>query len=432
MTWFVQERTAMPALLRRWLAGALVFGHCAGLAATGVAEEDAPTADTPVESSRVNERLTRDLSYGEKGIQYTVEGNATDLWLGLRFQTRIDNRPGDLETPESLSGGHDAELELRRGRIKGGGTLWWEWLDVYAEYDFPSNRQLDLRATFTYRDWLDVRVGQWKSEFSRERIDSSGKQQLVERSISNYWFTVDRQRGVGLSARFAAGSRADTLVWFEALSGMGRGTSFSDDAGLWLGRVQWNPAGEPLPFSQGDLKRRARPLPAISLATVIGRTPYTRFSSSGGGSLPGFEPGDYDLRQLLFETAVHYRGLGWQQELHYKRLEDRDTGTVTRIVGGYAQLGVFPNEWWPSVPARLELVARGAIVDPDRDLGSNLHTEWTIAANWYIQGHRHKLTADYSWLDIGEGPAEDPAGSSAAGPTDASGTRFRLQWELSL
>jgi hypothetical protein len=39
---------------------------------------------------------------------------------------------------------------------------------------------------------------------------------------------------------------------------------------------------------------------------VIGRTPYTRFSSSGGGSLPGFEPGDYDLRQLLFETAVHY------------------------------------------------------------------------------------------------------------------------------
>jgi hypothetical protein len=105
---------------------------------------------------------------------------------------------------------------------------------------------------------------------------------------------------------------------------------------------------------------------------------------------------------------------------------------VTRIVGGYAQLGVFPNEWWPSVPARLELLARGAIVDPDRDLGSNLHTEWTIGANWYIHGHRHKLTADYSWLDIGEGPAEGPAGGPPDAPTDASGSRFRLQWELSL
>ena len=34
-----------------------------------------------------------------------------------------------------------------------------------------------------------------ESDYNRERVDSSGKQQLVERSISNYWFTVDRQPG---------------------------------------------------------------------------------------------------------------------------------------------------------------------------------------------------------------------------------------------
>jgi hypothetical protein len=46
--------------------------------------------------------------------------------------------------------------------------------------------------------------------------------------------------------------------------------------------------------------------------------------------------------------------------------------------------------------------------------------EWTLGANWYFNGHRNKLTLDYSWLDF-----EDPDGQ-------ASEQRLRLQWELSL
>ena len=64
---------------------------------------------------------------------------------------------------------------------------------MYFEHDQPSNALLDLRTTFKLSDALTLRIGQWKSDHIRERVDSSGKQQLVERSISNYWFTVDRQ-----------------------------------------------------------------------------------------------------------------------------------------------------------------------------------------------------------------------------------------------
>lgn len=46
--------------------------------------------------------------------------------------------------------------------------------------------------------------------------------------------------------------------------------------------------------------------------------------------------------------------------------------------------------------------------------------EWTIGMNWFINGHRNKITADYSWLDF-----DDPTQGASRG-------RFRLQWELSL
>jgi len=358
------------------------------------------------------------FQYGARGLEFTR--GETDLWLGVRFQTRFDTFDDDLVSVDDLLTEQDSELKLRRGRIKGGGQLLRDWLKVYSEYNFPSNTWLDYRATFRIGGWIDLRVGQWKSEFNRERIDSSGKQQLVERSISTYWFTIDRQRGLSTHARFGEGTRTDVSVWVEALSGKGLGGSFGDGDALYLARLQWNPAGEPLPFSQSDLARRKDPLPSIAIAHVFGDTPYTRFSSSGGGSLPGFSAGEYELSQWLIETALHYRGFGWQQELHFKEIRDEQTGAVQKLVGGYAQLGSFPHEWWSAVPRPLELVARVGLVDPDRSVGSDSQKEWTLGGNWFFNGHRNKLTLDYSWLNF-----EEPG-------RGAHKQRLRLQWELSL
>ena len=358
------------------------------------------------------------FGFGPRGLEY-VRGE-TSLWAGLRFQTRIDSFPGDLVTVDNLLQDQDTDLDLRRGRIKGGGQLFRDWLSVYSEYDFTTNTWLDYRTTITIGGWLDLRLGQWKAEFNRERVDSSGKQQLVERSISTYWFTIDRQRGLQTSTRFGRGTPADFSIWVEAMSGKGRGGSFGGGDALYLARLQWNPAGEVLAFSQSDLQRSKKPVSSIAIAHVRGDTPYTRFSSSGGGSLPGFSEGDFELEQWLFETAVHYRGLGWQQELHFKKITDEETGAVRRLSGGYAQLGTFLNEWWPSVPAPLEFLARFAVVDSDRESPTDRQTEWTLGANWFFNGHRNKLTLDYSWLNF-----EEPE-------TQASKQRLRLQWELSI
>lgn len=98
------------------------------------------------------------------------------------MQTRFDDYRGQNPSDAELRLERDSGLDLNRG-----GPLGAEWLGVYFEYDQPSDDLLDLRATLKLGEQLFLRLGQWKSDFIRGRIDSSDKQQMTERPISNYW-----------------------------------------------------------------------------------------------------------------------------------------------------------------------------------------------------------------------------------------------------
>ena len=100
--------------------------------------------------------------YGKKGLTYDPEGS-TNLWIGIRLQTRFDDYPGQNSSAADLLLERDSELDLNRGRLKGGGLLGADWLDVYFEYDQPSGYLLDLRATIKLGDQLFLRMGPWKS-----------------------------------------------------------------------------------------------------------------------------------------------------------------------------------------------------------------------------------------------------------------------------
>ena len=355
----------------------------------------------------------------DKGLQVRAGDNALDAWVGIRLQSRYSTADGALTTPDKLRNA-DENFSLNRGRIKGGGKV-YDKATVYSEYDFTTHYLLDLRATALIRDWLNVRAGQWKMEYNRERFDSSGKQTFVERSIATYWFTLDRQKGVSASGRLGAGSRADSTYWLSVFSGAGRGGSWKGSSML-MARYQWNIFGKVLPFSQSDIKRRDTPHASLAFAAAGGKSRFTRFSGAGGGQLEGYANSDnerYRLRQALQEFALHYRGLSVQQELHVKRITDRDTGNRRSLAGGYIQSGYFFGERWEWFPDPLEVAVRYAQVDPDRDRANDTQREATLGLNWFFNGHRNKLTTDISRLAF-----ED-------GDTTARKWRWRLQWDVS-
>ena len=172
------------------------------------------------------------------------------------------------------------------------------------------------------------------------------------------------------------------------------------------------------------MKRYLQPHASLALAVVTNDSAYTRFSSSGGGQLPGFEDGadnQYRLQQVMQEFAWQRGGFSFQQEFHIKKIKDLVNGGVQRLRGGLLQAGWFPSEQSERWPEELEFTARLAVVIPDTGAGSDNNEEFTLGANWFFNGHRNKLTMDVSLINI-EGP----------GAEEEEDIRFRVQWDLSL
>ena len=272
--------------------------------------------------------------------------------------------------------------------------------------------------------WLNLKIGQWKIHYNRERVISSGKQQMMDRSIMTYFFTIDRQQGISLYGRLNSGGLADFNYWLALLNGTGRGSGLNKNGNaMYMGRLQWNFLGEPVPFMGSDLERREKPAGELSLAGLLNRSAYTRFSQAGGGSLERFPIGtndQYGLKQLLIESAFMYRGLSWQQEFHFKRIEDFVNTSTTDMVGNYLQAGYFFNQLIGWVPEKLELAFRHAIFDPDRSLQDDLVNEFSLVLNYFFKGHRNKLTAEvivHHFQPLYPGVKNE--------------TQFRLQWDIS-
>jgi hypothetical protein len=206
----------------------------------------------------------------------------------------------------------------------------------------------------------------------------------------------------------------------------GEGQGSFDDGGerpMVMARYQWNFLGHDLDFSQSDVERRKTAAASLAVGVVRNRSRFTRFSQEGGGELEGY-PSDiaerYDIAQALVEGAYQHRGLSFQSEYHWKAIEDRVAGGTTHLQGAYAQAGYFPHERWPGIPSPLEIAVRGAFVDFDTSRPDDRQTEFTVGGNWFMSGHRNKITLDTSRIGV-----DAPGGG-------AGRWRVRLQWDISI
>ena len=432
------------------------------LAASGVAqaqEQSEPGApESPafqLDDATIDEAIKRYLdqdngvraSYGKKGIRLESDDGNFQTNLQWRAQLRATNPY--RSDPRQRSAFEEGEFtaEGRRLRMKIGGHGYRPWLKYYFEVDLQptrsssssssgsSARVIDWRIDVAKNKKFGLRVGQWKIDYNRERVDSSGRQQFVERSIINRTFTIDRQVGLSLRGRLFEGTGADLRYYAGAFTGEGRGVANDDENLMYATRLQWNFMGRDLALRQTDVERTEKPTGTFALAGATHTGRATRWSSSGGGNLDGFssvgaaEDGQYRVNQAVAELAFKYQGFSTQNEFHYKQVTDTTLGEGqaarnSHLHGYYTQLGYFFHESFPSFPEELELAVRHAwLTEPNADDFNfeNEREETTLAANWFFDGHNNKLTLDYSYLTLDDG---------AMGLSD-DGHRVRLQWDVS-
>ena len=387
--------------------------------------------------------LTLDGSYESSGFRLqSRDGNWRHeiQWrTQLRASTPFDSEPRQLS---AFAADDRTNFEGRRLRMKVGGHGYQPWLRYYMEIDFQPSRDVDdssASASARVIDWrIDVakwgwgglRVGQWKIDLNRERVDSSGRQQFVERSISNRVFTIDRQVGIQLRGRAFRETRGDFSWWAGVMNGDGRGVKNNSDGLMYMGRLQWNFLGRDLAFRQTDVEFTELPTGTLALAGFTNTGNCTRWSSSGCGNLDGFESpataavDQFKIDQVVQEFAFKYRGLSIQQEYHEKTIRDRADGSKHQLTGGYVQAGYFFHQLFPRIPEPLEFAVRYAAVDEPNAVNrafENQRREFTLGANWFFNGHNNKLTVDLSRLSLDDGLVG----------LDDSGNRLRFQWDVS-
>lgn len=400
-------------------------------------------AEKKAMDKKVGTSLPIKLSHGKKGFRFETEDGKFQtnlLWRAqLRFTTPDNGDPRQISTFNDSS---QNTFEGRRLRMKIGGHAYEPWLKYYFEVDLQPGREVDddsVNASARVIDWrVDVakykeatlRVGQWKINYNRERVDSSGKQQFVERSIANRVFTIDRQVGAQLTGRLFKETPMDMNYWAGVYTGEGRGVENTDNNLMTMARVQWNPNGRYLKWQQTDVDFTEKPTSSISFAMASNTGACTRWSSSGCGNLDGFTSASslptYEVNQWTQGSAFKYRGFSWQQEYHDKEVKDTATGLTHDLDGGYAQAGYFFHNLMPAVPKELELAARYSRVnEPNKtDLSyENEREEFTLGANWFLYGagHNNKITADFSRLTLDDTYQN----------LSADENRFRLQWDVS-
>ena len=383
-------------------------------ASTGVDDTAEDPADARIEAV-VDRVIAEDfpvkISYGSKGFRLESRDGNWQTNLQWRFQFRLTHPfLGDPRQLDDFDEDNQrTSFQARRLRMKIGGHGYRPWLKYYFEVDLQplrdpddsaataSTRVIDWRVDVAKWEKLGLRVGQWKIDFNRERVDSSGRQQFVERSIVNRIFTIDRQMGVQLRGRLFKGTPGDIRYYAGVFNGEGRGLNNLNNKMMGAGRLQWNFLGRDLALRQTDVERHEKPAASLSVGGAHTVGVCTRWSSSGCGNLDGFtapsvavangDNNQFEINQAQQGFAFKWQGFSAQQEFHWKRVEDRVNVTENDLYGAYGtggillqrMLGRLPRAARVRVPLRLaEGAERDRPVDRQRAPGVHARCELVL------------------------------------------------------
>ena len=398
-------------------------------------------ADKPHDPNKDPSDIEKSRYVPGKGVEFSTKDGRFSMQLRARVQLRYD-----LDHPNVDGESTEQTLQIRRARLQLQGNVFGKHNRYYVQFGFSPRDQTngllaedgsirrnplrDARLEFDYLRDFTIWAGQMKIPFSRQRVLSSGNQNLVDRSLPNEEFQLDRDIGIQALSKDLGG-----MGWLAYYAGvfMGEGRNAfepSDFGMLYVGRIEFLPFGKFDDYSEGDLERSKKP--GLSIAGA-----YAFHDEAGGdrgtqGSVPA-DGGTTDLHNVSADVFFKWYGVSLQTAFHWRKGFNRDNGGAvdedmmpipTALprdgLGWFGQLGYVI----PKIP--LEIVGRYGLAR--RQGGSASALPWRDEAgggvNYYFAGHNLKLQLDYFRLwgaDTGSGAAD-----AAKHGTD----RVRLQLQL--
>ena len=328
--------------------------------------------------------------FGKGLINVISKDSSWSTKVAFRFQSRYD---GYYDFADSS---YSDRAYVRRARIKGDGHILTQRIKYKFEYDVANGFVLDAVLKWNFAGNWTVWFGQTKLPGNIERVFSSQKLQLVDRSLLNSKFTLDRDAGAQLRHHFKLGKNFLVREIFSVSQGEGLNQLGSSSGSDYTGRIELLPFGKFTnkgDFFSSDLKREETPKLMLSFTYD-----YNEKALRERGQKGDYIQNTDDIRSLqTFFADAHfkYRGLSFFGEYAYRTTVDGFEYVVPSVDTYYTgssinlQLGyLLKNNW--------ELAGRFTQVTPEVITGNNNINQYTLGFSRYVVGHNLKVQGDFS------------------------------------
>ncbi len=345
-----------------------------------------------------------------KGLKITSKNEKFSLTMRLRAQFLYSFEHED----KNLEHG----FQIRRARLAFGGHFWDKNIKYKTEFAVsprdmgmqdtgPKNTPiLDWYVSFTHLTNLSARIGQFKVPFSRQRVISSGDLQLVDRSIANSEFNLDRDIGIDLySENFLKLDRIryNAGVYF----GEGRDQFKPSNFDLfYLGRIEFMPLGKFEDYSEVDFERSNKP--RLTFGTAYA---FIDGAQKNRGILGDkwSDEGTTDYHNVVADTIFKIAGLSLQGEFFYRQgKRTYGDATVTNEETGQEEpaeqelsrngFGWMTQAGFLIPKTAFEIAGRYSNVSKTKETSLENENEVVGGLNYYFARHPLKLQLDYSRL----------------------------------
>ncbi len=372
---------------RRWCLGALVLMSFAAVAAPAHAQ---PTGGNTVV----------DAGFG-RGV--TIRTADDQMSLNIRGRVQVRNTIADT-TGDGRIG--TSEFGIRRMRLLFQGNALGPKLTYYFQFSFSNlDTEPDLRLPLrdAYVTWApardaNLRLGQMKVPFSRQRVVSSSALQMVDRSVVVTELNLDRDIGAQLFSRdlFGLGGRLGYAVGL--FGGEGRNRLGRDFGYLYTARIEAWPFGQFDDIVEADIARS--PKPRLAIAATVGYNQRTNRARSTLGDT--FTSGDVNYRHAAADMMFKQRGFSVISEVLYRAADAELRNSAGTVVtrsgwGGYVQAGQM-------VSSRVELNGRYGRLVPGEGTAPSVErvNEAGVGLSYYPRAHNLKVQGDYFQLRTGD------------------------------
>jgi hypothetical protein len=330
--------------------------------------------------------LTMAFEAGYSKGFYIKEGKEYSLKARIRGQVQGFLKSEEVNGEREEKGG----FLIKRARLVFSGNVFSELLEYELQITLEG-KEASLRDLLIeyplLKEAIILKAGQYKVPFNRETLTSSSNLELVDRSLSNKYFSIGRDIGVSLTGGFLDGSLNYALGVF---SGEGKNMEPVDIKPLLALRIVASSENSPEKIwkpSQGAFDKNT--FWAIGIGTIYADgvkgkglkerkdlpqflKPATTYSSVSFAGVSG----DITFKKnpISFEGEVNYM----------KSSDERDA------IGGRAETGFFLTK-------KVQTALRYSFV---KELfGKNeMLQEFTGGLSWFISKHDLKLQTDYSYL----------------------------------